>query len=138
MECFESAINDNLHELNRRKLLVVIFTDGQPTSPNMDSYGAVKQFKNALRYRKSIKKVHVTIVACTDDDFAMQYLNLWDETIKNLDIVDDYESEKREVYMANPRNYAFSYGDYITKILLGSLICKIDYSDESPICCNVL
>ena len=63
----------------------------------------------------------------------MEYLNNWDRQIKNLDVVDDYESEKKEIYSkkrSKKDRVAFSYGDYIVKIILGSFVREIDEIDE--------
>lgn len=46
-----------------------------------------------------------------DDDQCMKYLNDWDKTITNLDVVDDYRSEKREVERYQGTNFPFSFGD---------------------------
>jgi hypothetical protein len=128
-KCFELALDNNRLELNERKLLVLIFTDGCPTSDNQTK-DPIKEFKDSLKYRSPIDKIFVTIVACTDDEYALNYLNDWDKKIKNLDVVDDYESERKEIYAAGKVKTAFTYGDYIAKILLGSFIKEIDELDE--------
>ncbi|CAF1466939.1 unnamed protein product [Adineta steineri] len=80
--------------------------------------------------RKPPKRVPVSIIACTDDKASMLYLNNWDEEIPNLDVVDDYKSEKKEIRERKGRTYAFSFGDYIVKILLGAIDRSIDLLDE--------
>jgi hypothetical protein len=40
--------------------------------------------------RHPIDRIFVTIVACTDEDHSIEYLNKWDRMIKHLDVVDDY------------------------------------------------
>ena len=130
---FKMALESNRNELTERKLLILIFTDGSPTSANADSKMAINEFKHSLQNRSPIDKIFVTIVACTDDDYALEYLNNWDRQIKNLDVVDDYESEKKEVYSqkrSKKNRVAFSFGDYIVKIMLGSFVREIDEIDE--------
>jgi hypothetical protein len=83
-----------------------------------------------LECRNPMNRIFVTIVACTDDVDALWYLNKWDYTIPNLDVVDDYESERKEIYAAGKVKTAFTYGDYIAKILLGSFVKEIDELDE--------
>ena len=127
------ALDNNKNELTERKLLILIFTDGSPTSANFDPKMAIIEFKQCLQNRSPIDKIFVTIVACTDDDYALEYLNNWDRQIKNLDVVDDYESEKKEVYSKKRSvndHISFSFGDYIVKIMLGSFVKEIDGSDE--------
>jgi hypothetical protein len=119
--CFDLALKSNLNELTERNLLIVIFTDGCPTSANLSQKDAIKEFKQTLKNRQPIDKIFVSIVACTDDDYSLNYLNDWDLKIKNLDVVDDYESERKEIYAKKRKDiYGFSFGDYIAKILLGS------------------
>ena len=49
---------------------------------------------------------------CTiDDDDCMGYLNQWDRKIPNLDVVDDYRSEKKEILARQGKNFPFTYGD---------------------------
>ena len=134
---FNLALDNNRNELNERKLLILIFTDGSPTS-NENTKDPIREFKHALKYRQPINRIFVTIIACTDDDYALKYLNDWDNKIKNLDVVDDYESEKKEIYAAGKIKTAFTYGDYIAKILLGSFIKEIDELDEPVNCCSIL
>jgi hypothetical protein len=131
---FNIALENNKSELTERKLLVIVLTDGTPTSnTNSDPKMAIKEFKSALEARSPIDRIFVTLVACTDDEYALRYLNNWDREIRNLDVVDDYESERKEIYAkkdSKKRNVAFTYGDYIAKILLGSFVKEIDCADE--------
>ena len=91
-KCFQLAVESNRNELSERKLLILIFTDGSPTSESRDP---IREFKNSLQYRNPIDRIFVTIIACTDDDYALNYMNDWDNVIKNLDLIDDYECEKK-------------------------------------------
>lgn len=105
----------------------------------MSQKEAIKEFKNVLKYREPIDRIFITIVACTDDEFSLSYLNDWDRKIKNLDVVDDYESEKKEIYSIRRKHNSFTFGDYIAKILLGSFVDEIDASDEEPDClCTII
>ena len=118
------------NDINERNLLFIIFTDGSPNSENLSSSDAINEFKKALEDRNPIYRIFVTIVACTDDEYSLKYLNNWDNTIPNLDVVDDYESEKKEIHSAAKADTMFTYGDYIAKILLGSFVQEIDDLDE--------
>jgi hypothetical protein len=136
-KCYQMSIEQNRQELRERKLLIIVFTDGCPTSDSLSQKHAIKEFKNALKHRQPMDRIFTTIVACTDDDYALRYLNKWDVEIKNLDVVDDYDSEKREIYKLRRSNDSFSFGDYIAKILLGSHVKEIDEMDE-PFSCRIL
>jgi hypothetical protein len=46
-----------------------------------------------------------------DDDECMKYLNNWDKKIPNLDVVDDYKSEKKEIQACQGKDFPFSFGD---------------------------
>jgi hypothetical protein len=112
--------------LAERKLLIVIVTDGEPT----DDYGTkdIPGFKNILMARSP--STFTTIVACTDEDGTMDYLNNWDRTIPRLDVVDDFRNEKSEILRAKGPRFPFSYGDYVVKCLIGSMDAEFDNLDE--------
>ena len=46
-----------------------------------------------------------------DDDQSMAYLNDWDKKIPNLDVVDDYRSERKEIQACRGKDIPFSFGD---------------------------
>ena len=78
-------------------------------------------------------------MACTDDDTSVSYLNKWDRKISNLDVVDDYRSERNEVLKARGKNYSFSFGDYVVKSLICSIDPEFDNLDENNNkCCSIL
>ena len=110
----------------QRKLLIILVTDGEPTDDfgNSDIIG----FRNCLNSRDL--NVFTTIVACTDDNQSMTYLNNWDKTTPRLDVVDDFRNERLEVLRARGMNFPFSYGDYIVKCLIGSMDPQLDNLDE--------
>lgn len=83
-QSFEMALNFNKNELRERNLNVIIFTDGCPTSGNLSDSQAVSEFKNSLKHRNPIDKIFVTICSCTDDEYALEYLNDWDRKIKYI------------------------------------------------------
>jgi hypothetical protein len=85
------------NEIQERKLLIIIATDGQPT--NDSGTIDVDALERVLKTdRKPIDRVLVTFCACTDDDQAVAYLNKWDETIPYVDVCDDYRSEREEIW----------------------------------------
>ena len=50
----------------------------------------------------------------------MSYLNNWDKIIPNLDVIDDYKSEREEVLACQGASFPFSFGDvsYSTHLFL--------------------
>lgn len=115
--------------IRERKLLLIILTDGQPTDDRGNPQ--VEEFLKVLRDRP--KNTYISIVACTDDDDSVGYLNKLDRVVPGLDVVDDFESEKKEVMRAQGKGFAFSFGDYVVKTLLGSIDPTMDALDEKRV-----
>ena len=133
---FNQVLFDNSHLVRERKLLCIILTDGEPTDNTGNS--DIKGFKSSLMYRSPISRIFVSIVACTDDDESVSYLNDWDRKIKNLDVVDDFRNERKEILKAQGARFRFSYGDYVVKTLLGSFDREMDLLDEKNTSCNLI
>ena len=72
-----------------------------------------------LRHERT-PQTYITFLACTDDLASVNYLSHWDKSMPNLDVIDDYRSERAEIQRTRGANFPFSYGDYIVKSLLGS------------------
>ena len=125
-QTLQKVLNDNANTRDERKLLVIICTDGEPTDTNGKTN--IQEFKKCLLSRSA--NIFTTIVACTDDDQSVAYLNNFDRTMKNLDVVDDYRSEKNEVLKARGHNFSFTFGDYVVKSLIGSIDPELDNLDE--------
>lgn len=107
--------------------LVILITDGQPTGD--DGKVDIISFKNCLLSDR-LPTDYVNIIACTNDDNVMSYLNNWDDEIPRLDVIDNYGSEYKEVIRAQGKNFQFSYGDYVVKSMLGSVDTWFDHLDE--------
>ncbi|CAF1421909.1 unnamed protein product [Adineta steineri] len=114
------VLKDKRNQIYERNLLVLIATDGVPTDERerTDIHTLEHVLKNE---RKPTNQIPVTFIVCTDDDESMAYLNDWDKKIPNLDVVDDYRSERKQIQACRGTNMAFSFGDYIVKILLGGI-----------------
>jgi len=111
-----------------KRLLVFVATDGAPT----DAHGNVdiQSLENLMRNERQANTTYVTFLACTDDDDSVAYLSQWDRTMLNVDVVDDYKSEREEVRRNRGHNYPFSFGDYVAKALLGAVDPQMDQLDE--------
>lgn len=129
-ETIQRVLTEKAKIISERKMLLIIFTDGEPNNMQL--------FKSVLANRKPIDNIFVTIVACTDDDKAVGYLNGLDKQIRNLDVCDDYLSEMKEIKRVQGQGFNFTFGDYITKILLGSIDGTMDLLDEKKINQNAL
>lgn len=125
----DQVLRDNLNLVNNeRKLLIIIVTDGEPTDDRGNS--DISGFKKCLESRKPADRIFTSIIACTDQDDSMDYLNRMDRTLKNLDVLDDYRNEKKEISKKRGPSYPFSYGDYVVKALIGSVDKSLDQMDE--------
>ncbi len=58
--------------------------------------------------------------------------------LKNLDVIDDFRSEREEVMRKKGNGVRFSFGDYVVKSLIGSIDKSMDYLDEKEKCCNII
>ncbi len=116
------------HDFN--KLLIIIVTDGEPTDDN--GHVDIKNFKKALKSRH--RNVFTTIVSATDDDQTMRYLDEWDISIPNLDVVDDFRNERAQILRTQGSHFRFSFGDYCVKSMVGSIDRSIDKKDEAKLC----
>jgi hypothetical protein len=129
------VIKDKKQIIQEKKLLIIIATDGEPT--NDQGEVDTKELKNVLKKDRN-SRIHVSFLACTDDDETMKYLNKWDNELVNLDVVDDFKSEKAQIKEVQGESFRFSFGDYICKILLGSIDKEIDNLDEKKSMCIIL
>jgi hypothetical protein len=94
-------INQSLRHMEM-KIVLVLATDGKPT----DAYGysspvVDQEFENALLQVQS--KAWVVIRLCTNDENVLAYYqNLDDREEFDLEVLDDYLDEAKEVYSYNP------------------------------------
>lgn len=130
VKTLKRVLADKKKILTTRNLLILIATDGLPYDKTDNEN--VKKFKDLLKQREK-QNIYISILACTDDVETIQEMNKWDKKIKNLDIIDDYNSEKKEVIKIQGDKFNFSFGDYIVKALLGSIDPYFDKLDEQKI-----
>jgi len=129
---FRRVLRDKQHEIEERKLLILLATDGVPT--DNQGHRDIRSFEYVLKHeRKPVNRIPVTIIACTDDDDCIGYLNDWDKKLPNLDVVDDYRNEKREIQACQGKQFPFSFGDYVVKILMGGVDSWFDDLDEKKL-----
>jgi hypothetical protein len=119
-----------------RKLLIIIATDGLPTDDR--GQDDLAGLENVLRNERhpSMDRMFVTFIACTNDLQSVAYLNNFDRRIPYVDVLDDYHSERAEVLAAQGKNFQFSYGDYVAKLLMGSVDQWFDKLDEKKVKLN--
>ena len=122
-----AVLSEKRQAISERKLLLVIATDGEPT--NESGVVDIRSFLDLLRSLPAT--VHTSILACTDDDESVAYLNEADSSIPRLDVTDDFGSERIEVLRAQGQGFHFSFGDYVVKCLLGPVDSYFDSLDSA-------
>lgn len=121
----EEVVQTHWRRPGARPLLLVIATDGEPD-------GGADTFKRSLRriIADKARPVRFQIMACTDDEHAIGWLNEFDLEFDEVDVCDDFASERREV-LASGRMRSFTRADWVMKALLGPVSTKFDRWDES-------
>jgi hypothetical protein len=110
---------------HRISKLLIIATDGEPSDDEHHYPG----FKNIMRQLVE-QGFHIAFLVCTDNESQIEYLNDIDRLYQQVDVTDDYLTEKRQIQGVQGRNFKFSYGDYIVKLLAGSFVNSLDSLDE--------
>ena len=88
----------------------------------------MQQFLHDLRCMP--RNCYVQIMACTDDDSVMEYLDEADDSIPRLDVTDDFQSERAQILRAQGPRFHFTYGDYLVKAMLGPVDSYFDSLDS--------
>ncbi|CAF4714343.1 unnamed protein product, partial [Rotaria sp. Silwood1] len=111
-----------------KKLLIFIATDGYPTDDEGTSN--FEEFENVMRNERQSETTHVSFLICTDEPESVDYLAHFDRTMKNVDVTDDFKTEKATICRHQGANFKFSKGDYIVKALVGAIDQEIDELNE--------
>eukprot|EP01062_Namystynia_karyoxenos_P049889 TRINITY_DN38463_c0_g1_i1.p1 TRINITY_DN38463_c0_g1~~TRINITY_DN38463_c0_g1_i1.p1 ORF type:complete len:400 (+),score=125.45 TRINITY_DN38463_c0_g1_i1:77-1201(+) len=114
------------HAGGAKPLLVVIATDGEPDT------GAADFIQTARQLMGGRTDVRLAVMACTQDQRAVRWLNSLDDDPvvgDKVDVCDDYESERAEV-LATGKVRQFLVSDYYVKALLGPILSKYDNFDQ--------
>ena len=129
----QEVLNTKRSQIHERKLLILIATDGLPTDERGES--DLRRLENVLRNERFplMDRIYVTFIACTNDLQSVGYLNQFDKRIPFVDVLDDYQSERAEILAVQGKNFPFSYGDYVVKILMGSIDQWFDQLDERKV-----
>lgn len=121
-----------------RPILLVILTDGEPDE---GACHFTYELRRLVKKENTRCTFRVQIMACTDDDSAVGWLNAVDDELSEVDVTDDYHSEMLEVLKRRPGR--FTRGDWCMKALLGPVSQKFDDMDsrkrkllQHPGCCS--
>ena len=116
------------HRGRDKKLLVFVATDGVPT--DSDGNENVPELERVMTQVRKIETTYVAFLLCTDDPNCVSYLTKWDQTMDNVDVTDDFHTERSNVWKYQGKNYPFSFGDYVVKALIGAVDPVIDALNE--------
>jgi hypothetical protein len=132
-KAYKRVLNEKLND-PEKNVLIIVATDGEPNKKvngtwQKDATG----FYNLLKNRPEPSRCPTAIMACTDSEHEIGWLNRMDDTIPCIDVVDDYNAEKNEVISCQGRSFPFSHGDFVVKTLLGPIDPVYDNLDEKKL-----
>lgn len=110
-----------------KKLLIFVISDGAPTDDSGNN--TIAQLDTFLRSTMDQRTTYINFLLCTDDDEFIRIMRTFDREVSNVDVTDDYNTEKQLIVQRNPQMFSFSFGDYIVKALVGSIDREIDALD---------
>ncbi|UJR07416.1 hypothetical protein I4U23_011702 [Adineta vaga] len=113
-----------------KKVLLFIATDGAPTDKKGNIN--VEELEHLMVNVRNTETTHVMFLICTDDPVCVDYLVEWDRRMVNVDVTDDYFTERERIRRFRGQNYPFSRGDYIVKALVGAIVPEIDNLNNEP------
>lgn len=119
-----AALEKALQEKTLGKpMVILVATDGTPDDP--------QHLMSVLRSRfPHMYDVYVTFIACTDNKNDVAWMNDLDKSEPNVDVLDDYKSEREEVWKAQGRQVDYTKGDHIARMLCGPVFAEIDNLDQ--------
>ena len=120
----------NNYRNNTKPVLLVIATDGKPTNNN--GYPDTRTFQETIS-NKNHDKFYISFLACSDQDEDVGYLNILDKKVPNVDTLDGYLSESKEVKSVQGIKYTYTFGDHISRLLLGPICPQLDSLHEIKI-----
>ena len=114
---------------SNKPVLLVIATDGIPTDGSSTD---IEGFEKCLK-AKNHNRFYIFILACSDQDADVGYLNKLDKKVPNIDTLDDYNSELLEVQEVQGKQFSYTLGDHVARLLLGPICPELDGLDEFKI-----
>ena len=114
---------------NDKKLLVFVATDAEPT--NASDLKDLFSLKTVMRKKRRSDTTHVMFLLCNDNPECVEFLSKWDRDMDNVDVLDDYRTERDKVRRTRGDTHPFGYGEYILKALLGAVDHKWDAIGET-------
>lgn len=110
--------------------LILIATDGEPNDD--DGYSDTDGFITLLSNR-DFERNRIAILVCTTSEKTMKWLNDVEKKCKRVDVIDDFATEKSEILKVQGKDFTYTIGDHILKMILGPIFQKFDDLDEKPL-----
>ena len=111
-----------------KQLLVLVATDGAPTDANdMEN---ISELESVLRNDRKIETTFVNFLICTDDPECIRHLRRWDQSMDNVDVIDEFSAERARIRRRYGNSFPFSFGDHISRALLGAIDPLIDEMND--------
>ena len=124
---FNQILND--YKNNSKPLLIIILTDGVPY---VNCKYDLNNFTNILK-KKDNSKTYISFLACSDNLDDIGYLNKLNNKQRNIYVLNDYYLEYKKIIKVRGNNFKYSFGNHIVRLLLGSLIPKLNKLDKKNI-----
>ena len=120
-------VRDVLNDYSRseKPVLLLIATDGEP---NGGHRAFSRLIVDTVTKRATSVTFKVQVLACTEDEDSVAYLNDLDDAAPGIDVTDDYYSERQQILAAG-RVRVFRRSDWVIKALLGPILRKYDDLD---------
>jgi len=116
-----------------KNIMLIVVTDGVPDEPTKDLEEIISKmitFPNP--------KYRISLVLATDDDAVVELFSKIDTKFDCFDVSDDFISEKNQIMKVQGRDFKFTYGDYICKILLAPICTALDNLDEKRVDLDII
>jgi hypothetical protein len=138
VETLAQVLRTYRHCVDEEGVHILVTTDGAPDQGPAQGHALLHQL---LCGRPKPHRSVVNFLVCTDDDAEVAYLEDIDRRCPNVDVTDDFVTERKQALAAR-RIKTFSMGDYVAKAIIGGAHADMDALDEqepavAP-CCAIL
>lgn len=113
---YNDAMRAQRQNGNTRPIYVVC--DGDPYTPS-DSNETSRNLERSIKSRRSADKTPLVLIAVTDEDNGLDWMNRTDKDAPYCNTVDDFDGEAKEVRDTQGEAFPYSKGLYLMAELLG-------------------
>lgn len=129
-----TPLTQRLKEIMRIKTtnpkLIIICTDGEPTNRDGRVTSQTKDEFEALLRERDVHNNKICIHLCTDNDRVVEYADHIDQTVPNICVIDDFNTETQKVREYQGSGFTYDHGVHILRMLLGPVIPIYDLLTE--------